>query len=301
MKKVLVTGASGFIGRNTLKTLVKKGYEVHAVSSRIINKNSRNINWHCVNLLDKFQIEKLFKLYRPNHLIHFAWSVEPSKYLNADENLIWLQSSIDILKSFTRYGGNRVVIAGTCFEYDLRYGYLNEKLTNEKPNSLYGECKLSLNNISRIYAIRNGLSLAWGRIFYVYGPYESPKRVIPYVINSLLNREVAYCSHGEQIRDYLNVYDVASAFVDLLESNVEGNVNIASGNPIKLKEIFLKIGRMIDREDLISLGAIKTSHDEQSLIVADIKRLRDEIGWTPCYSLDKGLNETIEWWKKQRG
>lgn len=300
MKKVLVTGASGFIGRNTLKLLVQNGYEVHTVSSKLIKNNDKKIHWHCCNLLDFNQIDKLFKSIEPTHLMHFAWYLNPKDYKNSEENLGWVQSSIEIIKCFKKYGGERLMFAGTCSEYDPRYGYLNEKLTPLKSNSLYGVCKAGLHDIVEKYCVENNLSLVWGRIFYIYGPYESPQRVISYIINKLLNGEKAYCSHGKQIRDYLYVDDVSDACAAIFHSGVEGDINIGSGNPISLKDMFMKIARIIGREDLVYLGKYKTSPDEASFIAADVKRLKEEVGWTPHYDLDRGLVKTIQWWKEQK-
>ncbi|PAB60648.1 NAD-dependent epimerase/dehydratase family protein [Anaeromicrobium sediminis] len=299
MKKVLITGASGFIGTNTLNLLIEKGYKVHAVSSRTFKSKNNNVVWHCVDLTNLHEIDKLFREVMPTHLLHLAWDLTPNKYRNSPNNLIWVQSSIEIIKNFNKYGGERAVFAGTCFEYDLNYGYLNEHLTPLKACSLYGTCKASLHNIVGSYSIKNGLSLAWGRIFYSYGPHDNSNRVISYVISNLLKGEVAHCSHGNQIRDYSYVYDVASALIALLESSVEGAVNIGTGNPVKLKDIFMKISMKIGKQNSIYLGDVKTLPNEAPLIVADIKRLKDEVGWIPSYDLDKGLDETIEWWKKK--
>ena len=119
------------------------------------------------------------------------------------------------------------------------------------------------------------------------------------MIRSLLQGKVARCSHGNQVRDFLYVEDVADAFVALLNSEVSGPINIASGRPIALRELIYKIAAKFKREDLIQLGAISTPQDEPPLLVADVKRLQDEVGWTPKCDLDTGLEQTIEWWKHE--
>ncbi|AZO96313.1 NAD(P)-dependent oxidoreductase [Halocella sp. SP3-1] len=300
MKKVLVTGATGFVGRWTLNKLIEKGYEVYAISSKKHKNNSKFIYWHICDLLELSKIDKLFKEIKPTHLLHFAWYTEPAEYKNSNGNLSWVQSSIEIIKAFKKNGGKRAVIAGTCFEYDLEYGYLIENLTPSQPNTLYGICKLGLQKILKDFSKKNDLSLAWGRIFYIYGPFENSARIIPYVINSLLDEKKALCSHGNQIRDYLYIEDAASAFVNLLDSKVEGIVNIGSGQAYQLKEIFTLIEEKIGGKNMIELGKLETALNEPHIILADIDRLNNEVRWKPQYDLSTGLDKTINWWRERR-
>ncbi len=299
MKKVLVTGATGFIGRHCLPLLLTKGYEVHAVSFKTPEKDQQGIHWHKTNLLDPKESIKLMAEVRPSHFLHMAWYVAPGKCWSSLENFNWVRSSITLLQSFAQHGGKRVVMAGTCAEYDWKHGSCSERETPLSPDSVYGKCKHALQILLDAFCAQAGLSGAWGRVFFLYGPHEHKDRLVSSVISSLLNNNKANCSHGNQIRDYLHVKDVADAFVALLESTVQGPVNIASGLPITLKEIIKKIGDRLDRQDLIELGAIPTSANEAPLVVADVKRLSNEVGWHPEYNLDSGLEQTIKWWKKE--
>lgn len=236
---------------------------------------------------------------QPSHLLHFAWYTVPGKYWTSTENLRWVQASIGLLQEFVRHGGQRVVMAGTCAEYDWRYGYCSEAVTPLAPTTLYGICKHSLQLMLAAFSRQAGLSMAWGRIFFLFGPHEHPDRLVAYVIRSLLRGEPARCSHGRQIRDFLYVQDVANAFVALLESGVSRPVNIASGQPVALRELIYGIAAKFNRDDLIQLGAVSTPPDEPPLLVADVRCLHDELGWTPKYDLDTGLEQTIDWWKHE--
>jgi nucleoside-diphosphate-sugar epimerase len=151
--------------------------------------------------------------------------------------------------------------------------------------------------MTSVFSEQVGLSQAWGRIFFLYGPREHPNRLISSVIRALLLDQPARCTHGNQIRDYLYVEDVGDAFVTLLESGVEGPVNIASGHPIALREIIHKIAKKLDREDLVQLGALTTPPNEVPLLIANVDRIFNEVGWKPKWDLDHGLDETINWWK----
>jgi nucleoside-diphosphate-sugar epimerase len=298
MKKVVVTGAQGFIGRHTLKALIDRGFEIHAVvSKKIPDISLNNCHWHLANLLDINQIKQLFEQLKPTHLLHFAWYCIPGKYWQAEDNFLWVQASLEMLKQFQCQGGQRVVMSGTCVEYDWNYGYCSEFLTPKNPSSPYGICKNALQEMLHSYAKLTNLSSAWGRIFFPYGPYEYADRLVPSVICSLLKGEPARCSHGRQMRDFLYVQDVADAFVALLESDVTGPVNIGSGQPMTIKDIVYKIGEQMGQSDLIQLGAIPAATNDTPLVIADVKRLFDEVGFQPTYNLERGIEETINWWR----
>jgi nucleoside-diphosphate-sugar epimerase len=141
------------------------------------------------------------------------------------------------------------------------------------------------------------MTSAWGRIFFLYGPCEHPDRLVASVIRSLLAGEPARCSHGNQIRDFLFAADVAGALVALLESDVTGPINVASGQPVALKEIVNHIGGLIGRPELIRLGAIPAAPTDTRLVVADTTRLADALAWRPAYNLEAGLTKTIDWWR----
>ena len=297
MKRVIVTGARGFIGRHALTTLIESGFEVHAVTSKRDRPASPNCTWHVADLLDNSQIKELVRSIQPTHLLHFAWYTTPAKYWTSLENFCWVQASLELLRQFQQQGGQRVVMAGTCAEYNWNYGYCLEGLTPREPKTPYGICKQALQEMVKAYSEITDLSSAWGRIFFAYGPYEYPNRLISSVVRSVLSREPALCSHGNQIRDFLYVQDVADAFVALLSSETTGSVNIASGQPISIKEVVYKIAEKVNSTDLIRLGAIPASPQEPKLLVGEVSRLSHEVGWLPKYDLDTGLKLTIDWWK----
>lgn len=119
------------------------------------------------------------------------------------------------------------------------------------------------------------------------------------MIRSLLQGEPARCSQGDLVRDFLYVQDAAYAFITLLEEEITGAVNIASGNPVVLKDIIYKIGEKLNGKNLIRLGEKSVSANEPPLVVADVRFLKNRLGWSPKFDLDEGLNQTIHWWQKQ--
>ncbi|MBU0996137.1 MAG: NAD(P)-dependent oxidoreductase [Proteobacteria bacterium] len=299
MKKFFVTGATGFIGSHCIESLsMRSDIEVHALTIDDISQDSLNVQWHKADLMDTKSMHDLLNDIQPTHLLHFAWYAAPGKYWTSIENLAMVQASLALLKTFAEVGGKRCVMAGSCAEYDWHYGYCSERITPTVPGSLYGTCKSAMQKILESFSLQTGVSSAWGRIFYLYGPREHPSRLVPSVICSLLKDKPAKCSHGEQIRDFLYVKDVADAFIALLESDVRGSVNICSGIPIRLSEIIMNIAEVFDKQDFVQLGAIPVSPDEPGLIVGNNGRLFKEVGWKPKYMMEQGISETITWWKK---
>lgn len=296
MKKVLLTGATGFIGRYCLPLLVSGGFEVHAVTSRGPGKPVRQVFWHQVDLLVPGQASELVAQVTPDALLHLAWYAAPGKFWNSLENFRWVQASLELLTALAKQPGRRVVMAGTCAEYDWKNGECSENSTPLLPVTLYGTCKHSLQTMLDQWSKQTGSSSAWGRIFHLYGPGEHPSRLVASVVRALLRGELALCSDGCQVLDFLYVEDVASAFVALLESAVRGPVNIASGVPISVRTIIERIAEKIGRPDLIRLGSIASAKGPLR-ILASTQRLREEVGWRPQYDLDEGLDRTIDWWR----
>jgi len=299
MRKVLITGANGFIGCHCLSSLSTKGYEIHTASRKTLDYELPNLHWHQVDLLDAERVSALINQVRPTHLLHLAWFTVPGEYWASLENLRWIRASIDLLETFAKSGGERAVVAGSCAEYDWRYGYCSEEITPLMPTTLYGASKHALRCILDAFARETGINAAWGRIFFLYGPHEHPARLVSSVIRSLLKGEVAQCSHGNQIRDFLYVDDVAEALVALLESDVTGPVNIGSGLPVTIREIVTRIGEKIGRTDLLEFGTLPSPANDPPLLIANVTRLTEEVGWNPRIDLDVGLEQTIEWWKTQ--
>lgn len=292
--RVLVTGAAGLIGRGCVAQLAARGWQVHAVSRRP-RADGDGVAWHAADLLEPGAAARVVDEARPTHLVHLAWETAHGAFWTSPDNLRWVAASLDLARAFAEAGGRRAVVAGTCAEY--RWGDdapLVEGSSPLEPATLYGASKHALHLVLQAYAAQAGVSLAWGRVFFLYGPGESPGRLVPSLALAMLDGRPAECSHGRQVRDFLHVDDAGRAFAALLAGDVEGPVNIASGRPASIAEVARLLGEATGRPDLLRLGARPAPAGEPAVIAADVARLRDEVGWRPRQGLDQGLRATVD-------
>ena len=296
-RRVLVTGAGGFLGRPVVGALLERGWSVDAATLGPAPEGLEEARWHDVDLLDPERPAALVDAARPTHLLNLAWHAGADIYGSPDNDR-WAEAGFRLLRRFAERGGRRTVFVGSCAEYDWRHGVCDEGSTPLRPGTRYGEAKRALGELFAAFlAAGGGPSGAWARPFFLYGPHEGPRRLIASVIRSLLRGEPARCSHGRQIRDYLYSVDLADALVTLLESDVEGPINLASGEPTSIAHLVYRAAASLDREELVELGAIEARPDEPPLIVADVGRLRTELGWSPSHSVDEGMALTVDWWR----
>jgi nucleoside-diphosphate-sugar epimerase len=297
MRTVLVTGAGGFIGRHCLARLQRYAQEIHVLGRSAVD--AAGVRSHRVNLFTLDQVAELVARVRPSHLLHLAWIMTHGIYWNSAENLQWVEATLHLVRQFTTHGGRRVVVAGSCAEYEWKESCCSEKTTPLRPATLYGTCKNALGTLLAEYAQQTGISLVWPRLFFLYGPHEDKRRLVASVIRSLLLGEEARCSTGNQLRDFLHVDDAAGALVALLGSDVCGPINVGSGQAVAVREVVHKIAAKLGRTNLLRLGALPPRRDEPACLVADISRLRQDLLWQLRYSLDTGLDDTIAWWQRE--
>lgn len=298
MNRVLVTGATGFIGRNTLAPLAARGFDIHAVTSRKPSSEFADaVEWHRADLLDPDGAAAAVEATQPTHLLHLAWYSEHGAFWGSAENLRWVEASLRLLRAFADAGGQRAVVAGTSAEYDWSHRRLIEDETPLAPATLYGAAKQALATVATAFASRAQFELAWGRVFFLYGPGEDSRRLVSSVARALVKGETAQCSDGHQVRDFLHVQDVAEAFVALLDSAASGAVNIASGEPVAVREVVTMLGELAGRPDLVALGALPPRPGDPGELVADTQKLIGEVRWRPRRSLETGLRDTLDWWR----
>lgn len=295
MKKVLLTGASGFIGRQCLEPLLEKGFEVFAISRNRLPQE-KGIIWKKLDLAKNEEVASFIHQVKPEYLLHLAWYTKHGSYWNASENFDSVSQSLQLLKIFAESGGKRVVMAGSCAEYDWKNKVCKEEEGTLESQALYGCCKSALHQMAQKFAHLHKLSFAWARIFFLFGPYEQKERLIPSIISAFLQKTPFICKQGELSRDFLHVEDVAKAFVALLDSPIEGAVNIASGKNWKIQQIVQMIAEKMGTEELVLFGEDKSTNLPLEMI-AQADRLKQEVKWEPSLELSEALDRTIAWWK----
>lgn len=291
VKHVLVTGASGFVGRHACDALAARGFTVHRVG--------RHGPGEPVDLLDAAARRRVIETIQPSHLLHLAWDAEPGRYWTSATNLDWVAASLDLVRLFVACGGTRLVVAGTCAEYAWGSARFDEETTPCRPATLYGAAKDGTRRILEAYARTVGLSAAWGRLFYLYGPGERPGRLVADATRALLIGKSFPTSPGHQARDFLHVADAADALCALLESPVEGPVNIGSGTARPVRALLDELAGLTGRPDLLAYGARPLDPTEPAVIAAEIRRLRDKVGFRPRLDTQSGLADTVAWWRSQ--
>lgn len=309
MKRALVTGSTGYIGRWGIPALLNRGYEVHATGSRNGGALPAELDgalYHAVDLFDGDAVRELLGALGPTHLLHFAWNATPGTYWTTPDNFRWASASLHLLEAFHNSGGQRAVMAGSCAEYDWSRADICHEFDTPlatdggRRATPYATAKIALQKMLDCYGRQKNLSAAWGRIFFQYGPYEHPARLVASVINALLEDREAECTPGQQVRGFLHTADVGDAFAALLDSEVEGPVNIGDDTPVKIAEVVQLIGEIMGKPELIGLGKRQAPAGEPPLLLPDLHRLRDEVDWRPGRDLREGLKSVIEWWTENQ-
>ena len=300
-KIVFVTGGTGFIGRHAVHALLRSGYEVHVASRSYQGPFAPSplMRIHECDLFDGDHLRRLLTMIQPTHLLHLAWETEPGAYWNSPHNVQWIEASLKLLREFTAGGGQRAVFAGSCAEYDSSAGRCDEIATPLRPASLYGACKSALQQVVAEYTRTTGMTAAWARLFHIYGPGEHERPFVPSIVRALLADQPAICRHGAHVRDYLHVHDVGDALTALLESDVTGPVNVASGQAVTLDEMATRLAAAAGCGSVKSEAGQPTP-DNPPEISAVTERLRNEVGWSPSITLDEGLRSVVKTMRQRR-
>jgi UDP-glucose 4-epimerase len=278
MSRVLVTGASGFIGSRTLEPLRRAGFEMHSVGPIAPAEPTKH---HTGDLFDRAQVRALLERIAPTHILHCAWEVTHGTFWHDPRNLDWVAATLDLARTAAARGVKRFVGLGTCAEYDWSDGGPAPRKEQDAlaPRELYGVAKDCTQRLLTGFFAATDVSFAWARIFHLFGSGEQPARFVPALAIALKEGREAFCRHGQLTRDFIAIEDVGAALAAIVASQVSGPVNVASGSGMTLAELAGVIAGQLNGAPLLR---VETNPTKDPLgMIADVARLRDEVGFVP--------------------
>lgn len=296
MEKMLLTGVTGFLGRNFMESLDRNKYEVFAVGRNCPPFMDRE-HFFVTDLKDPAGISEVIERISPDVLVLFAWDVSTQSYWETLENCVWANICIQTAEVFLENEGRQILFAGTSASYDYGKGFLKELPEYEHPSSLYGISKLYTSQVLCKLAKRYDALYCEARIFAIYGKYEKRNRLIPLTAWRLSQNEKIVNTCGELQRDYIYIGDAVNAIHLLLETKATGVYNISSGKPVSIGRIVMQVAEELGKPDLIEFDNSNKT-DDSPLIVGDNAKLED-LGFVSAYSLEIGIRQTLDWMMKE--
>jgi len=297
--RVMVTGASGFVGSWVLRALADQGHQAHAVC-RGRPPVDATFEWHGVDLLSADVAEATIAAAQPEVIVHLAWTVEHGAFWTSPANVDWVAATLRLAQAAAQHGVQRFVGVGTCYEYDWpQHGDCDEASTPIAPTSLYAVAKDATRRVLDAYLAPTATAFAWARLFFLYGPGEGPGRLVPSIARALAAGKPARCSRGHAVRDFLDVRDAAAALASVATSSLEGPVNVASGHAISVADVAMRLAALAGRPELVQMGALPDRAGEPPRIVARTARLASIGGLDGARTIDRGLGEALGYWREQ--
>jgi UDP-glucose 4-epimerase len=295
-QKVMVTGASGFIGYHLCQRLEACGAKVHAVSRRPPQSSQpEGLQWLAADVCSIDAVRDLFRSIRPDVIYHLASHVMGAPGLEHVLPTFYgnLQSSVNLLTAAAETGCRRLVLTGSLAEPDLSKG-------EEFPSAPYAAAKWASSAYGRMFHALYKVPVVLARVFMVYGPAQKDlSKLIPYATLSLLQKKSPKISSGDRLIDWIYVSDVVDGFIRLAEaSNVEGStIELGSGKLISIREIVGQLADVVDSGTAATFGALP-DRPLEPVRIANIGRSFEQTGWKPMTPLAVGLKTTVDWYRK---
>ena len=298
-KKILITGATGFIGYHLAKYCLKLNWSVTSISTKkpIKTRKLKNVEYLICDLYNKNKLNKKLSL-DFDYVVNLAGYVDHSNrdriikshYIGC-KNL-----STILLKTKIK----KFIQVGSSIEYGkIRSPQLENKNNKQRTFSAYGEAKLKSTKFLLNLSEKFNFPVTIIRLYLVYGPYQDINRVIPItILNSLKNKKFN-CSLGTQLRDFTYIDDVIIGIIKILKSNKSSGeiFNIGTGKPVQIKQVIKKICKIIGKGKPI-FGKINFRSDEIVKLYPNINKIQKVINWKPKIKLNNGLSKTINYYKK---
>lgn len=291
--RVVVTGATGFIGRYVVDLLCRQGNSCIVMGRNKPRVGDDKVEFLETDLLDPAGLRRSLEKIEATHLIHLAWYAEPGKYWTSPLNLRWVEATLRLVENFCALGGQHVSIAGTCAEYDWSAGFCHEATTHLEPSSLYGTAKDAARRLTRSLCEQMEVPVAWGRIFQPYGVGESPARLVPSLVEVFKGHKQPFGVNLDQVRDFVHASDVAEAFLVMARANANGTMNIATGNPCRIATVVDTLAEILGADPGPVRRLASTRATDAQVVIGDNERLF-ALGWRPRISLRDGLSQFLD-------
>jgi len=276
VKRILITGGTGFVGRQVVRSLSKKDVEM----TLVVRNGKQNAVKDIASVKKIITSQDIFAENRHwwanackgiDTVIHAAWYVEPGQYLESEKNADCLIGSIELVRGAACAKVKRFIGVGTCFEYELSASRLSTQ-TPLKPLTTYAAAKTSLFTFCSVYLSTRGTDFVWCRLFYLYGEGEDERRLVPYVRGKISKGETAELTEGKQTRDYLDVSQAGDQIAEVALGTEVGPVNICSGLATTVRELAEEIAKQYGRPDLLSFGRKDENIKEPPYVVGEPMR-----------------------------
>jgi nucleoside-diphosphate-sugar epimerase len=285
--RALVTGSRGFVGTHVAAALAARGARIVPLV--------RPVDYH-----DTAAVARVLAESRPAILVHCAWRLAPgSAYLDDPANAAEAEASLELFRAAVDAGCKRVVGLGTCLEYAASDGPVAEDAALE-PRNAYARSKVQLFVAAEAWAKEAGISFAWARLYFPFGPGEPRHRLIPSVVNGLLRGERVATTEGAQRRSFLYAADVGDAIAAVARSQVAGPINVGTRDAVAVRTVVEHIGALTGRAELLDIGALPSRPGDPEVLWPHVEKLTDTVGWTPARDLAAGLRATIDWWQRRK-
>lgn len=299
--RLLITGATGFVGSSVVRSALGRGHEVVAVvRSRARGAalgDGPDLRLVEADLTDGEAMRRLAAGASADAALHLAWAIDPD-YFDSPASIACVEGSLALLRGLIDARCPRVVFVGTHLELAPSDRDMDESAP-VAPRGLYAVCKDALHRIADARLARTNTSFVWARLFNLYGPSQAEWAFVPSVVRHLLAGRRCPLTHGEQLRGFLHVRDAADALLTVGESRVGGVIHVDSDEVVRVRDLAERVGAHLDRSGLLAFGALEPSPADAPRVVASTIRLREAVGFQPRVGLDEGLRETIEWWRAQ--
>ena len=292
--KILVTGATGFIGSAFARLALSRG---HTIGGMMLPTEtppahvpvSDKMTWLKGTLaeLPWREVER----FKPDVCVHFAWIATPGVYLESPENENYLRWSLDLVHRLCGIGTNHIVGVGTCIEYKVTNAPLSEDTTPVDPTTLYSRCKNTLRETLEAEAKRDGWTFCWGRVFYPYGVGEHPARLCSALIQKFRGGEKLLLKTPHSTKDYIYIEDLAEAILLTVEKKFTGSINWGTGIGISVRQIADTVAGMLGRPELVD-EVSPPEKDPLGYVVADADRLK-QLGWKQAHNIRQGLEKLL--------